>query len=1298
MGQKTTIEFFSNLVKTIKSENELENEIKLLKNMFGSDKDNIKEMVDNLYLLKKKEDNITKLTNLINLIDKLNCIKTQLYNNLRENLNYFKKDNLKIQDFVQININIKNLNLKILENEKYFNVLNELMDKKELLDFLMTKKYDDIRLFIEFFDDLDSEIIQLKDISSLEKCVLFVENLKKPFKKDDNDLVNNFINLIDYKFKDIFIYLENINTKISNIIEGYNESLNDDERTNKIIEYIYKNSTFTIECQNYQYYDCYCLYKNKNKGVQKTFEDIILLKEKALLRKKQDNQDKFFDICQNFSINVNKINDIIKKINAINAKGFPEKLEAKILIENGKENCKINKFEGNLDKTIEYLDSIINDVKKYRKEYNLKNEYLRLIYGKQMSEIYRYLNDLNKQNETDNLKYLNKYLTNNKINSNIPLKDYNFEVIAYDNPLKTFYENCILYIEQLYKVNNLKISNIYQNQKLIKKYQGIYTFISLSDLIETNVILIYKYLTGNFPISQTILFCNQETSKEEIFTFLNRAVLSKENILFSIIKPEILEIETSSYLLDVFNDLLTENQNFSSTILFVYSEKNNSLINQIKKKEIHKRLIIDKFDETIKLKDKNNIKIYLSDVSGRGKSMKIYNDFNQELKQNYEYIYFPIGGDITRDEILNRLIDLKNKNVALHIDLLETNKIDLIRDFLFSFLIIKCYSKEENIFYFGDEIKIKIEIPNSFEDYFTKFSILNFFEIYKINQNNIEPLLVSQDITSNIQIVANYLKLKNNNNIDNKGLFFPNLHYTDETLIQYQNVETIIKENDEDNAVVLSQKECETLIDSEIKKYDNDPTYYQKKTFIDVLANQLILFTKDFYIKVELLKNNQINGIRSIILNSIIDSTQHFIKNAYHNILIGQKDTYKALNGIYNEEEANKIANENLAKKEIVSFEVIKPSLVFINEDQMSFSIITNCEKNSVEYQTYKKLINSGFNTNHELVDYKILDQFQFLDEVAKIFNIPPNISYELILDKIGSYVFTADNFIKLILILLRIRAKIPVILMGETGCGKTSLIRIISSLSELKNSEDEERKMKILNIHAGITDIDIINWIKNNNLLEKKGEKINDILDSKIWVFFDEINTCNSMGLISEILCKHSMQGKKLKSNVIFIAACNPYRKNTQNAKKREVIGLIKKDNIYKRRNLVYTVNPLPFSLINFVFDFGNLTSNDEEKYIKCILSVTLKNQANYEKNLKLGSQLIIICQNFIRELNDISSVSLREIRRFVILYEWFLNFLQINKESIYEKSLIICSICYIINNKRTKLDTTTSTTAIRP
>ena len=57
-----------------------------------------------------------------------------------------------------------------------------------------------------------------------------------------------------------------------------------------------------------------------------------------------------------------------------------------------------------------------------------------------------------------------------------------------------------------------------------------------------------------------------------------------------------------------------------------------------------------------------------------------------------------------------------------------------------------------------------------------------------------------------------------------------------------------------------------------------------------------------------------------------------------------------------------------------------------------------------------------------------------------------------------------------MILILLRIRSNVPVIMMGETGCGKTSLIR---KLSELLNNG--ELKMETLNIHAGTNDKEII-------------------------------------------------------------------------------------------------------------------------------------------------------------------------------------------------------------------------------
>ena len=60
-------------------------------------------------------------------------------------------------------------------------------------------------------------------------------------------------------------------------------------------------------------------------------------------------------------------------------------------------------------------------------------------------------------------------------------------------------------------------------QKYIgKKYQGIYTY--LFEELEKELFQIYKYLTGNNPIAQNILLCNKDTSKEEIISFLYRAI------------------------------------------------------------------------------------------------------------------------------------------------------------------------------------------------------------------------------------------------------------------------------------------------------------------------------------------------------------------------------------------------------------------------------------------------------------------------------------------------------------------------------------------------------------------------------------------------------------------------------------------------------------------------------------------------------------------------------------------------------------------------------------------------------
>ena len=205
------------------------------------------------------------------------------------------------------------------------------------------------------------------------------------------------------------------------------------------------------------------------------------------------------------------------------------------------------------------------------------------------------------------------------------------------------------------------------------------------------------------------------------------------------------------------------------------------------------------------------------------------------------------------------------------------------------------------------------------------------------------------------------------------------------------------------------------------------------------------------------------------------------------------------------------------------------------------------------------------------------------------------------------------------------------------------------------------------------------------NEIERKKKEKYDAVEEiyeeKKVWVFFDELNTCKSMDLLSEIICKHSCQGESLPENIYFIGAVNPYRKS-----KQKKVGLkINKNENYEEPDLIYTVNPLPHSLLNFVFDFGNLNPEDEKSYIKNIVEEKIK-----EKNLsELATKLIFISQNFIRKNNGNSSVSLREIRRFIIFYEFFINYLKIRKENIItEKTIENDEIKYsLLNEEQIKL-----------
>jgi ATP-dependent Clp protease ATP-binding subunit ClpA len=250
--------------------------------------------------------------------------------------------------------------------------------------------------------------------------------------------------------------------------------------------------------------------------------------------------------------------------------------------------------------------------------------------------------------------------------------------------------------------------------------------------------------------------------------------------------------------------------------------------------------------------------------------------------------------------------------------------------------------------------------------------------------------------------------------------------------------------------------------------------------FIKILSVQFVKFCNNIYFSPDNINPNNreiIENARKVVIKNFILLTKVFACSPYDNILLGQAESLKFM---YKSNKLNIKENVLLSlakdKKEIFSFEKIKPSLVFFNKDGQSLSIISNCNKSDKEYQDLKALWNSqnyGNNNNSDLTDYKSLSHDEFLKEIKNLFSLDKMSIDELKLlcESSGHYIFVSDNYIKMVRILLNIEAKIPTILMGETGVGKTKLMEILSTLYGNGKS-----KWKILQIHAGITDQDIVN------------------------------------------------------------------------------------------------------------------------------------------------------------------------------------------------------------------------------
>lgn len=243
-----------------------------------------------------------------------------------------------------------------------------------------------------------------------------------------------------------------------------------------------------------------------------------------------------------------------------------------------------------------------------------------------------------------------------------------------------------------------------------------------------------------------------------------------------------------------------------------------------------------------------------------------------------------------------------------------------------------------------------------------------------------------------------------------------------------------------------------------------------------------------------------LKDIRKKILFSNLDFIIKFTLCSYKFILESQELTlnyqkkieYEFLPYELQKKLINKIKNKDISPNIILFNNIPKSnSNDYLNKNICS--ILTTFLDDSEKYIELNKFYNEylGNTMLFNLFEY---GNPEFIFELKNICMTPDSfekaIRWEL---NKSQYQFSIDNFIAMVLIYIRIKAKVPIILIGETGCGKTSLISTLSLfLSDRYN-------LITFYINPVLSYYGIIEFFNDHEIFEEESEIFEEVHQKKI-------------------------------------------------------------------------------------------------------------------------------------------------------------------------------------------------------
>ena len=977
-------------------------------------------------------------------------------------------------------------------------LIAQLSSSKKLLEFLDSVELDDVDDLLEVVNDWDETVIDTKTVLDfvllkrfLHQTNKLIESIREKKLLELNDIVVCFEKVSqEDEFKNILNNFESCSKCLLNLERICAGTKNKELSKRKRILDMMKNSQFcfcvhrwkeTVNGIGYQF-DVHMMNTNWEPI---SFDDLSALRDRARLIQyasghsshQQNDKDDSIQQLSLFVIFVETIEAILKSLISLHTAGYP------VIKQYSMARRKFTCNEGHFDELVNFKSDLEVQLARWEKE-------LSTMYGRSLDlthfsyqQLWMIENSFYKQTITasnDSGYHLLKYIGIDPQKIRLDL-------------LPPWSKEPNDRLRNIIQILNAQRSNgtfsRQEDSRISKKLFLIKT--SNEGILRAIYSLFHR---ENLPvIAHQLFYCTRDTTWMEINAFIYRCFYSQ--ILHQLIQPELLSSVIQEKFAQLLNQLIEQNPKhiFLLGIVTTVSITQLHIINGLRAHHImqtihdHELLTEETLANIIRSSINDKCTLVTSNIAGLGKSTYIRNEV---LRGGRTYVKFPITGHVDIDTLVERLYDAEIQlallPIGIHIDIGPVENVQQLNEFLYSLVLFRCFRLRQMPVHVSTDIPIYIELDASsylvnLKDDIVIFKYLKTKHLDCINWNELNI-----DNSEAIQWVANYLQAIGDRTIDTKNINDETRAVLDKpTCIRLLRKYFRLNRN-RTGFISWTQLSIFSAVYHRLFTDFSKCSYlvvnpeYHSTLRRDILNSLLDSSNQFISLCVETVRRNQrsISNVESnfsfneaIVRWSEIKPFTVIFTHSYDPLFVYKTvaDIPKSLTDAFQHYFRvinSKSINEAASQRSILA--ILKNILSQNNVAQASAA-----PRKSPEEQLREFLIDHNTMTHEQFflrltalstkyyikksICQKCFRQYEYNDQQCTVCLIP-DITFirpdswnstagieafqKIIAEKLQSeYVLTADNYIKMLLIYLRVQSGLPVLIMGETGKAQEYLL-----------------------------------------------------------------------------------------------------------------------------------------------------------------------------------------------------------------------------------------------------------------